>query len=587
MVPQELLDDIRDRLPISQIVGERVALKKSGRNFKGLCPFHQEKTPSFMVSDEKQIYHCFGCGEGGNVFNFLMKLEGMTFVEAMQSLAQRAGVKLPAFSKTDAGAADSDANRRKNWGYRLNALAHQFFCETLANPQKGKTARDYLQKRGIPLDFAKQQGLGAAPEAWEDFVDFLASRKAPLTLAQELGLIKKREGKEGFFDFFRHRLMFPIFSHTGKIVGFSGRTLDTQDKTQAKYLNSSDSFLYSKSRGVFGIHWAKEAIRKKDAVILVEGNLDALSLVQFGIENVVAPLGTALTEDQVRFLMRFTRQFWIAFDGDAAGRNAAFRSLSVFLSLHLQPRVLVLPTGEDPDSFIRKNGEAGWRQLEAAAPTLFEFFVASVSKSESQDSAGKIRCWEKIAPILRQVTDPVEYGILKKVVSEKMGLEEKWLDQVSKKGLAKSGSSPHVNKGAAGGSKEEYLLIASLLFEPAFRERFKSEKELILNDSSLQTLLEKIRKDDSGKPWRLSALPQDCPPAFQAWLREMALGAEENEPGHWFKVGEDCLKKLEGRKLHNRLILLNKDIKAAEGSGNEKQLLELLSEKKRAMEALK
>ena len=584
MYPQELLDDIRNRLPISQVVGERVVLKKSGRNFKGVCPFHQEKTPSFMVSDEKQIYHCFGCNEGGNIFTFLMKLEGHTFVEAVQNLAARAGVKLPALQQGKTSAEDAEWARRKSWGARLNILAHEYFQQLLADPDQGRTARDYLEKRGVPLEFAKAQGLGAAGNSWEGLVDFFKARNAPLTLAQELGLIKKRDEKEGHFDFFRNRLMFPIFSHVGAVVGFSGRTLES-DKEQAKYLNSTDSFLYSKSRSVFGIHWAKEAIRKKDAVILVEGNLDALSLVQFGIENVVAPLGTALTEDQVRLLTRYSQQFFVAFDGDSAGTAAAFRSLPIFLQMKLHPKAIVLPTGEDPDSFIRKSGVVGWENLVQQSQSLFEYFVAKTIQSHPSDTSGRVRAWSEIEPLLRLVTDPVEQGVFKRRVSEKLGFDEKWLETALNKGKKSPPMTP-IPILKSGGLLEEKLLVAALLFDLEFRNAMRGEKELFLSDSSLQELAKRIMNADPPEELTLATLPEDCPVALQAWLREMALLEDAHEGKTWRQVGEDCRKKMAQRKTHNQLLSLSKEIQTAEANRDEKQLLKLLGDKKQLTKGL-
>ena len=268
MASKEILEEIRARSSIVSLIGERIPLKKSGRNFKGLCPFHQEKSPSFMVSDDKQIFHCFGCGAGGDIFTFVMKIDGLDFPEALKDLARRAGVTLPKESQSQSPDADAEWERRKQWSLKLNQLALEHFIKNLEDPQAGKKAGLYLEKRGIEKTTAKIHKLGAAKEGWDALTHAFAALKAPMKLAVELGLIREKENG-GYYDFFRDRLMFPIFDSKGAVVGFSGRTLNAEDA--AKYINSSDSILYHKSKTLFGFFWAKEAIRKQDEVILVEG----------------------------------------------------------------------------------------------------------------------------------------------------------------------------------------------------------------------------------------------------------------------------------------------------------------------------
>lgn len=343
MFNQEILGDIRDRIPIVSFIGERIPLKKAGRNYKGLCPFHQEKTPSFMASDEKQIFHCFGCGEGGDIFKFLMKFEGLSFAEAVRQLADRAGVMLPkdAFAKDP----DEEMARKKKWCLRVNQVAAEYFFNALKGPSGG-VARNYLKSRGILDETWTQLFLGYAEKGWDGLIRHLEEKKVPLELAEELGLLKRKSDSKGYYDFFRDRLMFPIISQRGEVIGFSGRALDANDKEAAKYLNSPDSLIYHKSNCVYGLNAAADAIRKTDQVILVEGNIDLVSLHQAGFKNVVAPLGTALTSGHIRLLSRYSKNVVVIFDGDEAGSKASTRALPLFIEAGLTPRAVAMPDGE-------------------------------------------------------------------------------------------------------------------------------------------------------------------------------------------------------------------------------------------------
>jgi len=438
MYPQSILDEIRDRLSIVQLIGERIPLKKAGRNHKGLCPFHAEKTSSFMVSDEKQIFHCFGCGEGGNIFSFVMKFEGLSFIEAVEALAMRAGVTLPKF-KPEASEEENRAAQKKKWAERVNQLATDYFCNNLKEPSVGESARNYLKSRDVFFEKNAQHFLGFAEDSWDGLVNYFKGKGVPLDLACELGLLKKRDGG-GYYDFFRNRLMFPVIvpkaagslvsaRGEGKVVAFSGRTLDKGDPSSgkeppAKYLNSPDSLLYHKSFTVFGLHVALEAIRKKDRVVIVEGNLDTVRCHQEGILNVVAPLGTALTEGHLKLLSRYTKNFVVVFDGDNAGRKAAERSLPVFLAADLIPRVVALPDGEDPDSFIRTKGAAPFEKMIEESPTLFEWMIDETVAKHGSAPEAKSKVVDDLKPLFAMLKNPVELSVYRKRLSTRLMLDE-------------------------------------------------------------------------------------------------------------------------------------------------------------------
>lgn len=572
MASKELLEEIRRRLSIVSFVGERIPLKKSGRNFKGLCPFHQEKTSSFMVNEEKQIFHCFGCASGGDIFTFLMKIDGLTFPEALQELAKKAGVKLPTLLKKEDSEANEEWARRKAWGFRVNEIAQKHFLQNLNDPTLGKNARNYLQSRGINLETAKQHFLGVADKEWESLVTLFKEAKAPLKLVLELGLIKEREKEGGYYDFFRERLMFPILDIQGKVIGFSGRMLGTTEG--AKYLNSSDSLIYNKSRSLFGLYWAKDAIRTQDEVILVEGNLDLIALRQAGVENVVAPLGTALTKEHLELLMRYTRNFIIAFDGDKAGQQSAFRALPVFLDLGLTPKALILPTGEDPDSFVRKEGKTGWDHLKQRALTLFEYFMECVFREAGKGTAAQVHAWEKIRPMLEKVANPLEQNIYKKQIGEKLGVA---LPNLKKSHGQWTMNNESKAKPATPYPEEEKLLIAAMVLKPKVLKMIQNAGDIFTDPRLKKTaeILFQQYKDEGDIS--ISTLPSEMDPQLAGWIREIAL--REDGETIWERAATDCLSKIKGKNLGLQLSQLNQEIKTAESQGDEAVIEKLLIEK--------
>lgn len=435
MYPQSIVDEIKERLSIVAIVGEYLPLKRAGRNFKGHCPFHKEKTPSFMVSDEKQIYHCFGCGAGGDLLHFVMKQEGWSFPEAIKALAPRAGVTLPKATGPAASSVSASANeeaqkdRHRRMLLRVNQLAAEYYHGVLTDPVKGKIGCNYLISRGFKdSPFWTQHFLGFAEDGWEGLTRYLAERKVPMELPVALGLIRPRKEGTGYFDFFRHRLIFPIIGQRGEITGFGARMVPRPDGAPdievAKYLNSSDSLVYQKGRTVYGLAVAAAAIRQNDRLLIVEGYLDVLACQQAGIGEVVAPLGTALTDGHLRLLKRFTRNIWVVFDGDAAGRQAARRSLPLFVEEGLVPRVVILPEGDDPDSVVRQQGAATLLGLLPGAPTLFEWVIDETVAECGLDTAGKRQAVDDLRPFFARLSNAVEEAAYVGRLAQRMGLEE-------------------------------------------------------------------------------------------------------------------------------------------------------------------
>ena len=348
-IPDAKIEEVRAAIDLVDIVGDYVQLKRSGSRYKGLCPFHDEKTPSFSVDPDKNLYHCFGCKAGGDAFRFLQDIEGVGFLESVRMLAQRYGIALPE--------ADADPEAATEREAILNALrfAARFFYHHLTQTDAGRPALDYLLDRGLKPNTIKRFGLGYAPDAWDRLLKAAQQKPISADLLEQAGLVVPRKSGEGHYDRYRNRVIFPIFSHIGKVLGFAGRILDdTTD--QPKYINSPETQVYHKSEVLYGLHQAKRAIRQRDEVLLVEGYTDVLSLHQAGHANAVASSGTALTEEQVSMLGRYAKRVLLLYDADEAGTQAAIRGMERVLEQGFGAYVVELPAGDDPDSFVRREG---------------------------------------------------------------------------------------------------------------------------------------------------------------------------------------------------------------------------------------
>jgi len=371
MIPDSMINDIRERTDIVEVIGSVLDLKRSGRNFKALCPFHGEKTPSFMISPDKQIFHCFGCGKGGNVFNFVMDYEGVSFVGAVRKLASELGVDVEKYIQ------GGEDKQKLDPYYEAMEYAAGYYRKILKeSPDAGK-AREYLENRGLNRGIADRFTIGFAPSGWDLF--YRAATEAGLSreILLELNLVQKSRSGSGFRDYFKNRIIFPISSISNRIVAFGGRVMDG---SEPKYLNSTESPIYSKSRILYGLNHSRDEIRKVKSAIIVEGYIDYLTLVGNGIENVAAVCGTSLTEDQSKLLARYTKHVYIVNDGDRAGVRAAIRAADQFLVDNFDIQIVVLPEGEDPDSLVRKKGADALRGLMRSAPDYFKYLKGEAEK---------------------------------------------------------------------------------------------------------------------------------------------------------------------------------------------------------------
>jgi DNA primase len=383
------------------LVSQYVQLRKSGGNYQGLCPFHNEKSPSFSVSEDKQVYYCFGCKASGNAITFVQNYQGLTFPETVEYLAKRASIPIPVAE----GEPAQRTKTQKEIFFKINGLAEEFYHEELKRLPPGHEVKQYLSKRGLSDEMVEKFRLGYAPNSWTDLTLYLEAKRAPIRESELLGLSKKRgDGKSGHYDLFRHRLMYPIHSPTGECIGFGGRVF-TPDQ-QPKYLNSPDSPIFHKGKVFYGLNHSAKFIRSEDEAIVVEGYMDWLALAHSGIGNVVATLGTALTHDHAKLLKRYSQRVLLLFDGDEAGRSAARRSLPILLNEGLLARGLFLPDQLDPDEFLKERGEAALRSLIQSAPDLFDL-VSTEAWLESKGSpTGKIQLMDEFGAILAQITEP-------------------------------------------------------------------------------------------------------------------------------------------------------------------------------------
>lgn len=418
MIPDEKVREVRERAAILDVVSDYVGLKKSGVNYLGLCPFHTEKTPSFNVNPVKGIYHCFGCGVGGDVVSFVMRMEGLSFPEAVKFLARRVGVVIPErpLTSTEKRLVDE-----RELLHELHEVAARYYEKVLLKEPLGESCRRYLKQRGVDGETARLYRLGFAPDAWDTLARYLEEKKLPLEAAEKAGLIRRKE-RGGYYDGFRNRLLFPIADIHGRTIGFGGRVLDD---SLPKYLNSPESSVYRKSEVLFGLNMAKQAIREKGEAFIVEGYFDHLALFRAGVRNVVATCGTALTTAHLKVLRRFAAKAYILFDADSAGKKATLRAMEIFLEENFPAHVVQMPAGEDPDTYLGKYGVSPFLDLVGGALPVFEFFFRDICRQADIGSVeGKMAVLGEVATRLGKITDEVERDLYIREIARYLAIEE-------------------------------------------------------------------------------------------------------------------------------------------------------------------
>lgn len=586
MIGEATLREIQNRLDIVEVIGGYLSLKKSGRNFKALCPFHPEKTASFMVYAQKQFFICYGCGIGGDLITFVMKHEHLEFQEAVYALAQRAGVAVDPKVGRSAGKAQAEL-------FRAHEVAAGFYRETLAKSAQAETARNYLKKRGVSEATAQALCLGYAPDRWDGFLNAAQKENLSPQILEQAGLVIPREGTGGWYDRFRHRVIFPIWDPRGRVIGFGGRALE--EGAPAKYLNSPETPLYVKGRVLYGLHLATPQIRERDFCIVVEGYMDLVTPFQHGIRNVVASMGTSLTPEQVQLIRRMTRHVVMVYDGDYAGQAATLRGLDLFLESQMRVKVAVLPSGTDPDSLIREKGVDSFIRVIQESRDLFDYKLGLLTRQfDPKNLEGQIRICEEMLPTIKRVPNAIERGEYVRRLSEALGLPEATL--WTEFGRTQRNSAP--------GRQAEAALTTSSIGNPVTAEEGLSG--LLLEEPNRVAFLEgRLEMDSLQDPqiqklvswlmsqWKNGTLPRDhrdltaaLPRGSGEWESKMARWlawadtVEEKE-----RALEEVLERIQKNQKDSHLGSLEKLIRQAEEAKDEGKAVELIQEYNRLIKS--
>jgi DNA primase len=581
-IPDDKIAEIKGACNIVHLISEYVALKKYGVNYRGLCPFHAENEPSFTVSEAKQIFHCFGCNTGGNVFTFLMKFEHLSFPEAVKKVGQKCGIALPSREPTPR---EKQIAGEKEGLFTLNELAASYYSGLL-NAGEGEKARGYLAARHMTPESIRSFKLGYASPAWDGLLLHLKAKGASRDAAHKLGLVKRGKNNS-WYDGFRNRIIFPIADYNGRIIGFSSRALDNDG---AKYINSSDSLIYKKSASLFGLNAALPSIRKEDMAVLVEGNFDLVSLHQHGITNAVATLGTALTDSHIKLLKRFTGSILIAFDSDDAGRKAAMKSLPLFLQNGISPRMLELPAGTDPDSFINREKEAAFRELiDRSLPLVQCFITRALKKRNPANIGGTLAAIRETVPVLSLLKDDTERNLYIQKVSQDLNVPE----QIIRAELSVSGRPAHEAAGLAAGmpdgrNRAEELLLQVMLLHPDLIPRVREAQILLdLKEPELKRIaLCLVERFDATRPMESDSLINDVQDQD---LKNIISGLVMKgeciiDP---LKALTGSIQKIKAAHIEREIKLVNNKIREAEAGNDVSAIQHFLTCKQQLIEQKK
>lgn len=577
-IPENILEDILSRIDIVELIAGYIPLKRAGRNFKAHCPFHHEKTPSFMVSAERQIYHCFGCGAGGNAFNFLMQYERMSFLEAVEVLAKKAGVALPDRQKLSPGAVNLNTEL-----YKINELAVSFYENNLS-AACGLLPRSYLKGRGINDETIKLFRLGYALDKWDALINHLRLKNINLSLMEKAGLVLAKEGG-GYYDRFRNRILFPIFDIKSRPLGFGARVLNDKDNSQPKYINSPETLIYSKGRNLYGLNFTKDSIREANLAVIVEGYLDFIIPYQAGLHNIVASLGTALTIEQAHLLKRYTDNVVMVYDPDTAGQMASLRTLGTFIEEGIDVKVVSLPEGYDPDLYVRKNGIDSFKEAVIGAQNLLDYMLKILkTRYNSKEIEGKAKIISEILPTINKFKNAVLKSEYVRKLAEDLKVEEDaiWqeINKIKKEDRGGFNTDATVRKREINVNPTERLLIKLMLEESDLIERIRQDltpgdfRDAITSKIA-SIMFELIEQGKSIEPKKLLNYFQDesvaqliCESSFMTGI------TSENKD----RVVADCIQRLKNEKNRLHRQRLHDEIKLAQRSGDEERLHTLIQE---------
>lgn len=570
-IPENLIDQVLQATDIVEVISRYISLKKTGRSYKACCPFHHEKTPSFVVSHDKQIYHCFGCGAGGNAFSFLMKHENMQFPEAVETLAEASGIKLPREGRRQGQDELSDRL------YKLNELACQFYQSSLAG---NKNAIEYLESRGVGSDVTKSFRIGYAPDAWESLLNHLKSKGFAQDLIEKAGLVISNE-RGGYYDRFRNRILFPITDLKQRVLGFGARVMDA---SLPKYINSPETPIYSKGRNLYGLSASKDSIKRETHALVVEGYLDFLIPYQAGVRNIIATLGTALTTEQIRLIKRFANTVVTVYDPDEAGEMASLRSLDLFISEDVNVYIAELPGGYDPDSYIRKFGADEFKKLIKSARNLFDYkFEKLAKKHNAATTHGKANIVAEMLPTLAKIQNAVSKSELVKKLAQKLSVDEEAVKAEFGKLRSDRAERPSVitpveiKKGA---TKAELVVLAVLLEGADYVERATHALSIDdLKSSAIREIVGRIfalhKENREISPARLMNLFGVNPEA-SALISEASSLLEMLADKD--RALEDCIARIKKDNVRDRLSALQQSITIAHTRNDEESLKRYISE---------
>jgi DNA primase len=589
MLPRGFPDEVRQQTDIVRIVSDYVQLKKRGQNWIACCPFHSEKTPSFNVHPGKGIYKCFGCSAGGNVFDFVMRVEGLSFPDAVRLVAEKAGIPVPKEVAPQPGAERAERKRRRT--HELNEIACEFFEHQFGASAEGRRALEYLEGRGVTSATRERYRLGYAPSSWDALSNHLAARGATREEIAESGLVTLKETGGGYYDRFRGRVIFPIVDAQGRPVAFGGRTLG-DDKP--KYLNSPETPVYTKGNHLYGLFQAREAIRKLGFAILVEGYLDVLIPAQEGVENLVASLGTALTEAQARLLRRYMArpQVIVNYDPDTAGQAATTRSFETLLAQGFKINVLQLPGGLDPDEFVRERGVAAYRALLPTTTPYLDYVVdRAMASRDTTRPSGKADALNDVLPFIAQIENQLERVEYARRAAERMGIDEDILRKELRRAAQRR--EPRIDRSRVeprpGLTDVERRFLVVLLGDSRVRssvlpELEDSDIEGLASEPIFRALLEAHRSGDSIGYADISdtlsdTARQDLASLVSVELSDIAAAWKGTFEESLANEARSCLAQLRRSRFQRELESLQKEIRQAESDGEASRLSDLYARK--------
>lgn len=586
-ISEEVLEKIKEQSDIVDVISETVKLKRSGRNFSGLCPFHNEKSPSFSVSQDKQIYKCFGCGEAGNVITFVMKNKNLPFVDAVKYLGERVNITIE-----DGLGKRNKTTEKKEMLYKVNVEAARFFFSNLMNT---KSSKEYFLNRGIKEETIKKFGLGYAKDSWNNLIFHLRKKGFKDEILLEAGLVSISEKTGNQYDRFRNRVMFPVFDYRGNVIGFGGRVLDD---SKPKYLNSPETLVFQKGTNLYGLNFAIKNKIPDRYFIIVEGYMDLITLHQYGITNVVASLGTALTTNQARLLKRYADKVIISYDADVAGQTATLRGLEILRDAGFDVRVLNIPKGKDPDEFVRSNGREAFKKLINDAIPLIDYRLKRAEEGiDFRESDSLVKYGRRVTNILADL-DPVEKDVYIKKISENTGIREQTLYDVLSRELTKNTKGNNfVNNKEENGTK--------LYVEPAFLKAERSLLKLMFEDEYFDYIVSSLTEEDLILPEHKEIFSiikeskkgkiNNIITFIESKCRDVKTIKEvlKIKEHHVFeavdtkKLIRDFIKELDNYKLTQRLDQLKREQKILESNGKIEESIQIAIELTKISEQLK